>query len=105
MPNSNWATTIATELADDEERPSRRGTPATACSIGLLTCSATSAAPTPGYGAMTVMTGKSMSGSSSCLRLPQAETPAMKSPTASRSVTLRFATESSVRRFTRAFLR
>ena len=59
----------------------------------------------PGTGAMTVMTGKSMSGSSSCLRLPQAEMPAMKSPTASRSVTLRLATESSVRRLTRVLLR
>ena len=49
---------------------------------------------------MTVMTGKSMSGSSSCLRLPQAEMPAMKSPNARRSVTLRLATDSSVRRLT-----
>ncbi len=105
VPNSNCATTMAIELADEEERAVSRGTLATDRSIGLVTWFATSAAPTPGYGAITVMTGKSMSGSSSCLRLPQAETPAMKSPTARRSVTLRLATDSSVRRLTRVLLR
>ena len=105
VPNSNWATTIAIELADEDERAASRGIPEITRSIGFATCSATSAAPAPGSGAITVMTGKSMSGRSSCLRLPQAETPAMKSPNARRSVTLRLATDSSVRRFTRAFLR
>ena len=53
------------------------------------------AEPAPGYGAMTVMTGNSMSGRSSCLRLPQAETPAMNRAPASSSVTLRLLTASS----------
>ena len=48
VPNSNWATTIAMELADDDDSASRRGTPEMACSIGFVTCSVTSAAPTPG---------------------------------------------------------
>ena len=38
----------ASELADVDCRPSRRGTPEMARSIGLVTCSATSAAPAPG---------------------------------------------------------
>ena len=46
------------------------------------------------------MTGNSMSGSSSCLRLPQAEMPAMNRAPASSSVTLRLLTANSVRRFT-----
>ena len=100
-PNENCATTRASELADVDCRPSRRGTPEMARSIGLVTCSATSAAPAPGSGAMTVMTGNSMSGSSSCLRLPQAKMPAMKSAPASRSVTLRLETANSERRLMR----
>ena len=49
---------------------------------------------------MTVMTGNSMSGRSSCLRLPQAEMPAMNRATASSSVTLRLLTASWLRRLT-----
>ncbi len=97
-PNANCATTSPRELADVDCMPSRRGTPAIARSIGLVTCSATSAAPAPGSGAMTVMTGNSMSGSSSCFRLPQARMPATNRAPASRSVTLRLATANSVRR-------
>ena len=48
VPNANWATTRESELADVDWRLSRRGTPAIARSIGLVTCSATSAAPAPG---------------------------------------------------------
>jgi hypothetical protein len=105
VPNSNWATTIAMELAELDESAVSRGTLEMVRSIGFVTWLATSAAPTPGYGAITVMTGKSMSGSSSCLRLPQAEMPATKSPNASRRVTLRLATDSSVRRLTQVLLR
>ena len=54
----------------------------------------------PGYGATTVMTGNSMSGRSSCLRLPHAEMPAMNRAPASSRVTLRLATANWVRRFT-----
>ncbi len=48
VPNSNWATTSAIELADVERTDSSRGTPAIARSIGLATWSATSAEPAPG---------------------------------------------------------
>ncbi len=48
VPNSNWATTMAIELADEEESAESRGTLATDRSIGLVTWLATSAAPTPG---------------------------------------------------------
>ena len=91
VPNENWATTSAIEFAEVDWSVSSRGTPEMARSIGLATCSATSEAPAPGYGATTVMTGNSMSGRSSCLRLPQAEMPAMNSAPASSSVTLRLA--------------
>ena len=58
-------------------------------SIGLATCSVTSAAPAPGYGATTVTIGNDTSGRSSCFKLPHARTPAIKRAAASRSVTLR----------------
>ncbi len=96
-PNENWATTRASELAEVDWSPSSRGTPEIARSIGLVTCSATSAAPAPGSGAMTVMTGNSISGSSSCLRLPQARMPATNRAAASSRVTLRLATANSER--------
>ena len=97
-PNANWATTSDNELADVDWSASSRGTPEIACSMGFVTWFATSAAPAPGRGAMTVMTGNSMSGSSSCLRLPQARMPARKTAPASRSVTLRLWTANSERR-------
>ena len=100
-PNENCATTSDSEFADVDCRPSRRGTPEMARSIGLVTCSATSAAPAPGSGAMTVMTGNSMSGRSSCLRLPQARSPAMNTAPASSRVTLRLETANSDRRLMR----
>ena len=79
---------------------SSRGTPLMAFSIGLVTCSVTSDEPAPGYGVTTVMTGKSMSGRSSCLRLPQAEAPAMNRAAANRSVTLRLLRARRLRRLT-----
>ena len=100
VPKENWATTRATELADVERRDSRRGTPWMAVSMGLATCSATSVAPAPGYGATTVMTGKSMSGRSSCFNEPQAEMPATKRAKDSRIVTLRWLTAICERRLT-----
>ena len=100
-PNENCAMTSESELAEVDWSASRRGTPAIACSIGLVTWSATSAAPAPGSGAMTVITGNSMSGSSSCLRPPQARMPAMNTAPASRSVTLRLLTANSERRLMR----
>ena len=69
-------------------------------SIGSATCVATSVAPAPGYGATTVMTGKSMSGRSSCLSEPQAEMPATNSANASSSVTLRWLMARLERRLT-----
>ena len=45
-----------------------------------------------------MMTGKSMSGRSSCLSEPQAEMPAIKRATARSSVTLRWASASWDRR-------
>ena len=98
VPYANWATTRASELAEVDWIVSRPGTPEIARSIGLETWSATSEAPAPGSAATTVMIGSAMSGSSSCLRLPQAEIPAMNSATASRSATLRLLTASSVSR-------
>ena len=100
-PNANCATTRARELADVDCRLLRFGTPEIALSIGLVTWSATSLAPAPGSGAMTVMTGNSMSGRSSCLRLPQARRPAMNMAPASRSTTLRLLTANSDRRLMR----
>ena len=76
VPNENWATTSEIEFDEVDWMVSSRGTPLMAFSIGLVTCSVTSDEPAPGYGVTTVMTGKSMSGRSSCLRLPQAEIPA-----------------------------
>ena len=101
VPTANCAMTRASELADVDWTVTRRGTPEIACSMGLVTWSATSAAPAPGSGAITVMTGSSMSGRSSCLRLPQAAIPAMNSAAARRSVTLRLATAISERRLMR----
>ena len=101
VPKANWATTSDSEFADVDCSASSLGTPEMARSIGLVTCSATSAAPAPGSGAMTVMTGNSMSGSSSCFRLPQARRPATNSAPASSSVTLRLATANSERRLMR----
>ena len=98
VPNEKSATTRLTEFAEVDWSDSRRGTPETARSIGSATWSATSSAPAPGYGATIVMTGNSMSGRSSCFRLPQAASPAMNSAPASRSVTLRLETANSVRR-------
>ena len=92
--------TSAIEFAEVDWTVSSRGIPAMTCSIGLATCSATSDDPAPGNGAMTVMTGNSMSGRSSCLRLPQAEMPAMNRANASSRVTLRLLTASWLRRLT-----
>ena len=105
VPYSNWATTRASEFADVDWTVTRRGTPETACSIGLATWLATSLAPAPGNGAMIVMTGKSMSGRSSCLRLPQAEIPATNRAKASSSVTLRLRTARALSRLTGSSLR
>ena len=82
LPNSNWATTSATEFAEVDWIRSSRATPAIARSIGLATCSATSLVPAPGYGATIVTTGKSTSGRSSCLRSPQAVIPKMNTAAA-----------------------
>ena len=101
VPNENWAMTRDSELAEVDWSASSRGTPESDRSIGLVTCSATSAAPAPGSGAITVMTGSSMSGSSSCWRLPHAKIPAMNTAAASSSVTLRLATAISERRLMR----
>ena len=101
VPNENCAMTSAIELADVDWRASSRGAPEIARSIGLVTCSATSAAPAPGSGAITVITGSSMSGRSSCWRLPHAAMPAMNRAAASSSVTLRLATANSERRLMR----
>jgi hypothetical protein len=98
VPKENCATRRATELADVDWSFSSRGTPLIARSIGSATWLATSVAEAPGNGATTVMTGKSMSGSSSCWSLPHAEMPAMNSAAARSSVTLRFATASWERR-------
>ena len=100
-PNWNWATTSDSEFADVDWSAWRRGTPEIARSMGFVTWSATSAAPAPGSGAMTVMTGNSMSGRSSCLSPPQANSPAMNSAPASSSVTLRLATANSEMRLMR----
>ena len=89
VPYSNWAVTKPMEFADVERTWSMPATDRTARSIGSTTCVATSSAPAAGNGAMTVATGKATSGSSSCFRLPQARTPATKSPPARRKVTLR----------------
>ena len=82
------------ELDEVDWSASSRGTPEMAFSTGFVTCSATSDEPTPGYAVTTVMIGSSMSGRSSCLRLPQAEIPAMNRAAASSSVTLRLLTAS-----------
>ncbi len=100
-PNENCAMTRDSEFADVDWMPFRFGTPEMARSTGLVTCVATSAAPAPGSEEMTVMTGKSMLGSSSCLRLPQATIPEMNSAPARRSVTLRLLTANWERRLMR----
>ena len=100
VPNENWVTTSEIEFDDVDWMNARRGTEPTARSIGLLTCSVTSEEPAPGYGATMVMTGNSISGRSSCLRLPQAEIPATKRAAANRSVTLRLLTARLLSRFT-----
>ena len=66
VPNENCATSSAIELAEVDCSFSSRGTPLMARSIGSATWLATSVADAPGSGATTVMTGKSMSGRSSC---------------------------------------
>ena len=71
-----------------------------AFSIGFVTCSVTSDDPAPGKGVTTVTTGKSMSGRSSCFRLPHAEMPAMNRAPANRSVTLRLLSAIRLRRLT-----
>ena len=96
VPYSNWAVTKPIELAEVELTWSMPETESTARSIGATTWSATSSAPAAGKGAMTVATGNETSGRSSCLRLPQAMTPKMKSPTARRMVTLRRSTAARV---------
>ena len=50
VPNANWATTSDSELADVDGSASRRGTLLMACSMGTVTCGATSSAPAPGMG-------------------------------------------------------
>ena len=88
------------ELDEVDWTISRRATPLTAFSIGFVTCSVTSDEPAPGNGVTTVTIGKSMSGRSSCLRLPQAEMPAMNRAPAKRSVTLRLLRAMRLRRLT-----
>jgi hypothetical protein len=100
VPNENWATMSATEFADVERSDARCATLCMDRSIGLATCSATSAAPAPGNGATTVMTGKSMSGRSSCFSEPQAMIPPTNRAIARSSVTLRCVTASWERRLT-----
>jgi hypothetical protein len=100
VPNENWVTTSEIEFDEVDWMISRRGTPLIAFSIGFVTCSVTSDEPAPGYGVTTVMTGKSMSGSSSCFRLPHAEAPAMNRAPANRSVTLRLLRATRLRRLT-----
>ena len=102
VPNENWVTTSEIEFDEVDCMTSRRGTPLIAFSIGLVICSVTSEDPAPGYGVTTVMTGKSMSGRSSCLRLPQAEMPAKNRAPANRSVTLRLLRAIRLRRLTDA---
>ncbi len=101
VPKENCVTTSEIEFEDVDCIVSSRGTPAMAFSTGLVTCCVTSDEPAPGYGVMTVITGKSMSGRSSCLRLPQAEMPAMNRAPANRSVTLRLLRAMRLRRLTR----
>ena len=96
VPYSNWAVMKPIELAEVDRTWSIPETDCTARSIGATTWSATSSAEAPGNGAMTVATGNETSGRSSCFRLPQAMTPKMKSPTASRMVTLRRSTAARV---------
>ena len=100
LPNANWVTTSEIELDDVDWMSSRRGIAPMARSIGRVTCSSTSEDPAPGYGVTTVTTGNSMSGRSSCLRLPQAEMPATNRAAANRSVTLRLLTARRLRRLT-----
>ena len=100
VPNANWVTTSEIELDDVDWISSSRGIAPMARSIGRVTCSRTSEDPAPGYGVTTVTTGNSMSGRSSCLRLPQAEIPATKRAAANRSVTLRLLTARRLRRLT-----
>jgi hypothetical protein len=65
VPKSNWAKTSDSEFEDVDWNVSRRGTLAMARSTGSVTCEATSSAPAPGNGVMTVTKGSSMSGMSS----------------------------------------
>ena len=48
VPNSNWATTSAIELADVDRSESRRAMPWMERSMGSATWAATSVAPAPG---------------------------------------------------------
>ena len=100
VPNVNCVITSEIEFDDVDWISSRRGMAPIARSIGLVTCSRTSEEPAPGYGVTTVTTGNSMSGSSSCLRLPQAEIPATNRAAANRSVTLRLLMARRLRRLT-----
>ena len=65
VPKSNWANTRESELDDVDCIVSRRGTLAMARSTGSVTWLATSSAPAPGSGVMTVTKGSWMSGMSS----------------------------------------
>ena len=78
------------EFADVERSPAQPRNALDRALDRLGDLIATSDAPAPGYGATTVMTGKSMSGSSSCLSEPQAEMPARNRANASSRVTLRW---------------
>ena len=98
VPYSNCATTSDSELADVDERASSRGTLLTACSMGTVTCWATSSAPAPGWAAMTVMNGSSMSGSSSWWSDPHATNPLTNNAAASSSTMLLLRRASSVSR-------
>jgi len=89
VPYSNCATTKPMELADVELTWSIPEIDCTARSIGSTTLVATSSAAAPGYGAMTVATGKETSGSSSCFRFVQATSPPPNSAAASSRVTVR----------------
>ena len=65
VPKSNSAKTSESELPDVDCTVCKRGMLAMAFSTGSVTCEATSSAPAPGNGVMTVTKGNSMSGSSS----------------------------------------
>ncbi len=102
VPKSNSANTSDIELDDVDWVPSSRGTLTRLRSMGSVTCAATSSAPAPGMGVMTMTKGSSISGMSSCFRFAHEKAPAMKMPMASRMTTLFCLSENSVRRIMRS---